>query len=482
MLGTNPMARRGRGTPAGPVSGFEVIAQGPGWRFTVTSPGRRRQRIRREYELVDATHQAYLDFHAALARDFGSRLPLDRQAPRPGSCSAGLRPLLVRPLPARILYGYGDPAVLKLREAPDASAACYYAVVTSNDAPDAFPILRSQALDRWEPAGFVFPEGSTPRWALTGTGVGDFWAPEMHRFPDGLRICFCARERHSGAFAIGIARSTRPQGPFLPDDAPLLGGNVIDPHLLVRPGQEAYLLWKEDSNDVWPHRLATLLHREPTWIGKLFLSAEDRQTARLAAALLPWADACAPMERFFTLQPLIESVTSHWAAFRRRLTRGRDAARETASATALDVILAAMDTPILGQRLSPDGRRLVGERSVVLRNDQAREAHLVEGPWVAEHAGRFYLFYAGNDFSTSAYGIGVAVASAPLGPYRKTGQPLVTSTPQWAGPGHPSVAPGPDGLPLLFLHAYVPGAVGYKQFRALLALPIAFEPEGVSLR
>ncbi|WP_310734631.1 family 43 glycosylhydrolase [Azohydromonas caseinilytica] len=244
---------------------------------------------------------------------------------------------------------------------------------------------------------------------------------------------------------------------------------------------EAYLFWKEDANDHWPRRLAALLRAEPERVNELFLTEEDRRTARLAAALQPWAEACAPMERFFTLQTLIEAVTADWAGFRRRLAQARDAV-EAATAGAIDDILGAMSTPIFGQRLSPDGHALVGERRVVLRNDQDWEAHLVEGVWVSEHAGRFYLFHGGNDFSTADYGIGVAVADAPLGPYRKQPGPLLTSTPDWAGPGHPSVAPGPDGQPLLFLHAFFPGAAGYKRFRALLALPIAFEPDGVRLR
>jgi hypothetical protein len=100
--------------------------------------------------------------------------------------------------------------------------------------------------------------------------------------------------------------------------------------------------------------------------------------------------------------------------------------------------------------------------------------------WVSEHAGRFYLFYSGNDFSTRHYGIGAAVASDPLGPYVKT-EPLLRSSADWVGPGHPSVAPGPDGEPWLFLHAFPPGQLGYKAFRALLAAKLAFGPEGPSL-
>ena len=46
---------------------------------------------------------------------------------------------------------------------------------------------------------------------------------------------------------------------------------------------------------------------------------------------------------------------------------------------------------------------------------------MIEGPFVTLQDGRYWLFYAGNDFSTPSYGIGVAVADHPLGPYTKQG-------------------------------------------------------------
>jgi arabinan endo-1,5-alpha-L-arabinosidase len=145
-------------------------------------------------------------------------------------------------------------------------------------------------------------------------------------------------------------------------------------------------------------------------------------------------------------------------------------------------ILSALRTPVYAQEFDPRTRHLMGERVVVLENDQTWEAHLIEGIWVLERAGRFYMFYSGNDFSTPEYGTGVAVAGAPLGPYRKMEQPLLRSSAEWLGPGHPSVAPGPDGEPWLFLHAFFPGETGYKKFRALLAVPLAFGEDGVTLQ
>lgn len=137
--------------------------------------------------------------------------------------------------------------------------------------------------------------------------------------------------------------------------------------------------------------------------------------------------------------------------------------------------LDALHTRVYAQRLSPDARRLEGEPAVILQNDRPWEGHLIEGPWITEAGGAYYLLYAGNDFSTANYGIGAAVAEAPDGPFRKLPGILLRSSERWWGPGHPSVAVGPDGRRRIFLHAFYPQAAGYKAFRALLAVSVRFE-------
>ena len=353
--------------------------------------------------------------------------------------------------------------------------------MTSNDAPDAFPILRSRTLADWELRGFVFPRGRKPSWAEDGLGVSDFWAAEMHDLGGQFLVCFAARQK-DGSLAIGLARSSRPEGPFVSDDAPLLTGGAIDPHLFVDQTGRAFLFWKEDTNDVWPSLLSALLHEHADLVGALFTSIEDQRTASLALTVWPWVRSLEPMERFFAQQALIEAVVSDFSGFRQRLRFLLASLDPNSARTAVSDILAAMRTPVYAQELDPGGRRLVGDRVVVLENDRDWEAHLVEGIWVVQRADRFYLFYSGNDFSTPEYGTGVAVADSLLGPYRKMERPLLRSTAEWAGPGHPSVAEGPDGAPWLFLHAFVPGQAGYKRFRALLAVPISFERDGVALR
>jgi arabinan endo-1,5-alpha-L-arabinosidase len=206
-------------------------------------------------------------------------------------------------------------------------------------------------------------------------------------------------------------------------------------------------------------------------IGQLFDNELDRRTAAFAAAVVGWANGRRPMERFFLMQPFIGAVLNNWDRVRRVLA-GDDRAR---------TIVAAMTTPVWAQRLDAGGTALVGEPTLVLTNDAGWEGHLIEGPFCTFQNGRYWLFYAGNDFASPAYGIGVAVADHPLGPYVKQADPLLKSTREWTAPGHASVAAGLDGQPQLFFHAFHPGDGGYNAFRALLTVPLKFTDTSVSI-
>jgi hypothetical protein len=214
-----------------------------------------------------------------------------------------------------------------------------------------------------------------------------------------------------------------------------------------------------------------LLRQHPDLIDALFDGEADRRTAAFAAAIVSWANAQRPMVRFFLMQPLIEAALANWAQVQATLIDFGLA----------DAILEAMTTPIRGQRIADDGRSLIGEDQLVLSNDLDWEGHLIEGPFVTRQEGRYWLFYAGNDFSTPAYGIGVAVADHPLGPYTKQGAPLLNSTREWLAPGHASVASGTHGDPQLFFHAFHPRTGGYNAFRALLTVGLKFSAERVDV-
>ena len=448
----------------------EARSHGSGRQLRIEGPGAGSgAMIRRDYALNAGDQQDYLDLFEAIAGDFGTRVPRNRRPEDPRPAAAGWTPILTRPISPEIRYGYGDPAVLRVEEQ---AGTAYYAFVTSNDAPDAFPILRSADLGRWEARGFVFPAGQHPQWAASGPGTSDFWAPELHRIGDRYLLAFTARDRN-GSLSVGIARSASPEGPFAAAKRPLLTGGVIDSHIFADHDGAAILLWKEDGNGRWPGLLAQALHRQPELVSVLFAEAQDRRTAALAAALWPMTQALAPMECFFLLQPLIEAAVDRYSRLREALTAvPGDWVRD---------ILDAMRTPIFAARLAEDGASLIGDPHIILVNDLGWEGHLIEGPWLTRRGGRYFLFYAGNDFCTSEYGIGVAVADSVFGPYRKQSEPLLRSSSEWIGPGHPSVADGPDGAPCLFFHAYPPGETGYKAFRAMLCASLRFDGSGVTV-
>jgi arabinan endo-1,5-alpha-L-arabinosidase len=449
----------------------DAVADGEGFRLDVAADDRTRA-----YAIATATQQDFSLFFRELAHDFGTRVPhvfADAvEHPAPGM---HWRPLLTENVHPQILVGYGDPAVFKDGED-------YWLVCTSNDAPDAFPILHSRDLQHWEPKGWVFPQAQEPAWAAKGRNAADFWAPEMHKVDREYWLAFTARQA-TNALAIGLARAPSPLGPWNDNGAPLItgkpvnttglgydpdlpqmSGGVIDSHLFLDANGDKYLFWKDDTNSIWPRPLAMLLRQHPKLIEMLFATDPDRRTADFAAAIVPWANLQRPMVRFFLMQPLIEAALANWIQVRKSLVEFGLA----------EAILDAMTTPIRAQRLADNGRSLNGENKLVLCNDLDWEGHLIEGPFVTRQEGRYWLFYAGIDFSTPSYGIGVAVADHVLGPYTKQGEPLLRSTREWLAPGHASVAPGLEGQPQLFFHAFHPGTGGYNAFRALLTVGLKF--------
>jgi len=416
----------------------------------------------RTYRVDGPEPEAFQAFYDALHADFGTRRP-HHTDPIGDYPEPPWRPLITGNLHPRILSGYGDPAVLR-------DADGWWLVATSNDAPDAFPILHSLDLQDWQPRGFVFEEGSTPGWTAAGFKVGDFWAPEIARVGEEYWLSYTARAADR-TLSIGLARAAHPAGPWIDNGEPLLTGTVIDSHVHVDAEGTPWLLWKKDSNSHWPRPLAGLLREHPRLIPELFDAEGDRRTAAFCAAVQPFANTRRPMERFFLMQPLIRAALANWRKVRDVLAQSGVA----------EAILEDMATPIYAQQLSTDGRTLLRERHLLLANDLDWEGHLIEGPYLTRQDGRYYLFYAGNDFTSPSYGIGYAVADKISGPWRKATEPLLKSHPRWSAPGHASVSVGTNGEPRLFFHAYHPGTGGYNVFRALMTVGLAFSGDEVTL-
>ena len=117
-------------------------------------------------------------------------------------------------------------------------------------------------------------------------------------------------------------------------------------------------------------------------------------------------------------------------------------------------------TPIRIQPIAEDGITLMGSAQTILTNDRSSEGGLVEGQWLVERGGFFYLFYSQNGYATPRYATGVARASSVTGPYTKANSLLVTSGAYWDGPGHGSVLRAPGGDWVYVYHSWPSGRAG----------------------
>jgi beta-xylosidase len=121
------------------------------------------------------------------------------------------------------------------------------------------------------------------------------------------------------------------------------------------------------------------------------------------------------------------------------------------------------------QRLSPDGRSVVGDAAVpLLHADRPWEAGTVEGPTMATLGGQLYLYYSANEWTTASYAVGLARCASPLGPCTKLGTgPILAAQNGIAGPGGQSVFFDAQGNPWLAFHAWRPSAIGFPHSRML---------------
>jgi beta-xylosidase len=117
------------------------------------------------------------------------------------------------------------------------------------------------------------------------------------------------------------------------------------------------------------------------------------------------------------------------------------------------------DTWIYVSRLSPDGLELVGDPVRLFKQDLPWEGNLVEAPYMLERNGKFHLFYSANAFDRAEYAVGHALCESPVGPCEKSGDPVLSSSVDAAGPGHNMVL-RKDGRYWFVYHAWDPAGVG----------------------
>ena len=91
---------------------------------------------------------------------------------------------------------------------------------------------------------------------------------------------------------------------------------------------------------------------------------------------------------------------------------------------------------------------------------KVRDWHTLEGPCVRKHGGRYYCFYSGGRWEDETYGVDYGVAEHVMGPYsdagNEAGPRVLRTVPHLViGPGHNSIAVGPDGeTEFLAYHAW----------------------------
>ncbi len=112
----------------------------------------------------------------------------------------------------------------------------------------------------------------------------------------------------------------------------------------------------------------------------------------------------------------------------------------------------------------------------LLRPTQAWEGSVVEGPFMWNDGGNYFLFYSANSWRTSSYAEGVATCQGPAGPCATPlPGPILGTEAQFAGPGGATVFTTPGGQPFIDFHGWQPAAVGPPNARLLFIRPIVFQ-------
>jgi arabinan endo-1,5-alpha-L-arabinosidase len=249
-------------------------------------------------------------------------------------------------------------------DAPDPSVirggdGFYYAYTTQSDWPtlEYMPVLKSPDLINWRHVGDALPE--LPAWA-----THDVWAPHVMRVGKVYNAYFSVRQYGRAGFAIGVAVSDSPTGPFRGEPKPLLRGprfTTIDPFVMRAQDGHLYIYWGSNS------------------------------------------------------------------------------------------------APIRVQRLSSNGRRVVGRARPVLYPSERGYERLVEGAWVVYRGDFYYLMYSGDACCEPDphYAVMVARSRSPLGPFHKfAGNPILEANERFLAPGHNATIRDEEGRDWILYHAF----------------------------
>jgi arabinan endo-1,5-alpha-L-arabinosidase len=113
------------------------------------------------------------------------------------------------------------------------------------------------------------------------------------------------------------------------------------------------------------------------------------------------------------------------------------------------------------QQTSEDGLTLEGEPTRLITADEVWEGVLVEAPTLLQYEEQYFLFYSANDYLSTNYAIGYAVADTILGPYVKPESLpfLETSIPDGiVSPGGQDIVLDAEGDTWMVYHTWASGS------------------------
>lgn len=140
-----------------------------------------------------------------------------------------------------------------------------------------------------------------------------------------------------------------------------------------------------------------------------------------------------------------------------------------------------LDTWLQIAPLSRDRLSLTGPPTKLIKQSLAWEGNLIEAPTLVKHGDRYVLFYSSNDYGGDKYQIGYATSHSPLGPYKKSGQPLLSTASsggRYVGPGGQDVVARPDGSTALVIHSWSDGFA----YRGMSVLSLDWKGDVPSVR
>lgn len=145
-------------------------------------------------------------------------------------------------------------------------------------------------------------------------------------------------------------------------------------------------------------------------------------------------------------------------------------------------------TDIFVQPLTPDGLRLAGGETALLRNDRPWEAHVIESPTMTRQGERYVMFFSANHFGwedhqrLSPYAMGYANCTGPMGPCTDApNNPILYSYNKrgfgcLSGPGHQALfETGGRQFIVFHAHAALGGCRDANRGRYMYVSPLNWE-------